>query len=951
MVPHRTACFASLRLAMACSICMGWPVTEVVSAAEPTLTGQTGFISMPDARVAPDGTWRTGFSVLRPYESIWSSISLFPWLEASGRYTRLMGVRPRLIDPSREDDYGDFKDKAFDLKLRLWDESAWRPSVAVGVQDTFGTNLFRATYVAASKRWGGLDATLGYGKDRIDGLYGGLRYRPESLPGWSFLAEYDAYDYKNDPFGDESGAWKYSKGPVVAVTKEWNGAGVKLGAGHGEAILNAWLSVPLGEREFVPKFKEPPPYTKINPRPSEAQWGSDPAHRLRLAAALAAQDFRRVRIRYENQALAVTLTNIRISDMPRAVGRAARTALSFAPLETREIAVTYETASMPVATYRFTDVRLLQRYFNGMAGRAQLAPTVAIEYPQPGAGAGEDLEAALAAFEEPIPESALRAPAGPEFTLLARDDGTNSYKIRPALASYFNDASGAIKFDLSILGDYNRVLARGLVFESQARVTVWENVSDVTQPSDSTLPHVRTDIAEYKKGGTAKINRLLVNQYAQPAERTYARFSGGIYEEMYSGAGTQVMYVPPGAAWNVDLAVDWLRQRDYRGLFGHLDYSTVTAIASYHYRMAHGVTATLRGGRFLARDEGVRGELKRRFASGFEVGAWYTRTNGNDTTGPGSPDSPYYDKGVFMRLALDAMLAYDTQAVASMSLAPWTRDVGQMVVSPGDLARMLEKPLLLDMHEQDGLVRLADRTEAYDLPSLGTGPHDRPWPEFVVDDAAAMARSGRETSSWGVAGLAALGILASSALDERAYEAADKRRDSAKLDRLVKVGDALPVAAIAIAGVAALDSSRPRSSSTGIAALEAAGVAYAASWALKGAVGRARPTTGEGHTSFEPFTGDDAYHSFPSRHTAAMWAAVTPFAMEYDAPWLYGVAAVTNLGRIASREHWLSDTVAGALLGYGLGSLAWDARRGHARKNGPTVTVGPGSVALTWQAD
>ena len=48
---------------------------------------------------------------------------------------------------------------------------------------------------------------------------------------------------------------------------------------------------------------------------------------------------------------------------------------------------------------------------------------MAIEYPQPGAGAGEDLEAALAAFEEPIPESVLRAPLSPEFALLARDDG------------------------------------------------------------------------------------------------------------------------------------------------------------------------------------------------------------------------------------------------------------------------------------------------------------------------------------------------------------------------------------------------------------------------------------------------------------------------------------------------------------------------------------------------
>ena len=49
----------------------------------------------------------------------------------------------------------------------------------------------------------------------------------------------------------------------------------------------------------------------------------------------------------------------------------------------------------------------------------------------------------------------------------------------------------------------------------------------------------------------------------------------------------------------------------------------------------------------------------------------------------------------------------------------------------------------------------------------------------------------------------------------------------------------------------------------------------------------------------------------------------TPFAKEYDAPWLYGVAAVTNLARVGSRQHWVSDTV----LGYAIGKVFWEASR------------------------
>jgi hypothetical protein len=42
------------------------------------------------------------------------------------------------------------------------------------------------------------------------------------------------------------------------------------------------------------------------------------------------------------------------------------------------------------------------------------------------------------------------------------------------------------------------------------------------------------------------------------------------------------------------------------------------------------------------------------------------------------------------------MLTRDTKASAGFSLAPWTRDVGQMVDSPGDLYTLFEETLMLD---------------------------------------------------------------------------------------------------------------------------------------------------------------------------------------------------------------------------------------------------------------
>ncbi|HET9734048.1 MAG TPA: YjbH domain-containing protein, partial [Burkholderiales bacterium] len=462
-------------------------------AALPSATGQTGLVSMPDARFAPDGTWRTGISYLKPYQSLWSSLTALPWLEGSLRFTRIMYV-PAFSDPANPEygkDYGDYKDKQFDFKLRAFPERGWMPQIAFGAQDLMGTGLFTAYYGVASKQIGEFDLTLGYGTDRIDGAFGGVRWSPKAWGNWSLVAEYDAFNYPQDHQAQLSGAAAYKKGPAGGIEYRSDWWGAKAYAAHGEAGVNAWVSVPLQAKEFVPKFDEPPAYTKINPRPTEAQWAADRAHRWRLERALFAQDFRDVRVSYENGRLEATLSNTRIASMPRAVGRAARTLLSFAPLEVREIRVTYVQASLPFATYDFADARLLQRYFNGMATRQSLAPTVSISYAAPQADVAQeaaDKTEALAAFEEPLPGTLLVGVDAPQLFQFRKDDLLGGIgRIRPSISGFFNDPSGAFKFDVSLLGTWDRALARHTFFNSEVKLTVYENVSDVTQPSNSLL--------------------------------------------------------------------------------------------------------------------------------------------------------------------------------------------------------------------------------------------------------------------------------------------------------------------------------------------------------------------------------------------------------------------------------------------------------------------------------
>lgn len=61
--------------------------------------------------------------------------------------------------------FGDqiYKDKVFDVKLWLWEESYWMLQVVVGVCDIGGMGLFDVEYIVVSKVWGLFDFLLGFG--------------------------------------------------------------------------------------------------------------------------------------------------------------------------------------------------------------------------------------------------------------------------------------------------------------------------------------------------------------------------------------------------------------------------------------------------------------------------------------------------------------------------------------------------------------------------------------------------------------------------------------------------------------------------------------------------------------------------------------------------------------------------------------------------------------------
>jgi membrane-associated phospholipid phosphatase len=909
---------------------------------------------MPDAYIAEDGTFSAGYGYDQPYGSFWATAAVLPFLQVTGRYVSITGVAGFSDIPGGYGaSYGKYKDKVFDAKIRLVAESATMPSVSVGANDVLGTELFKGQFIVMSKTFGhqhNIEATVGYGKGRAAGLFGGLRWHPRAYPRWAIVAEYDANKYTSDVAADKTNAGKRRPGPTAAVEYRWGWLGGQIARHREHFSANLFINVPFSEREFIPKLYEPAPFDpkKAPVRVSAAEWQQDSSRGVALAEALIKQDFKNVRVELDGNVLKLTLTNNRISNMGRAIGRAARTALAFAPEGTRAIHITYTKLEQPLATYEFQDVPRLTDYLTGLVSRDAFLQSVLVRYSTP-ADRIDDQQGLLAAVREDGNGLAVQAGQdGNIVQVVSEDREANRFKVVPKISFFFNDPSGALRYEVAAAANYDKRLGQGTYLNSAFKLNLLENVSGVTQPSNSLLPHVRTDIAEYKRGGRFKLNRLLLNQYLTLDERVYARASAGFYEEMYRGLGGQILYLPKDSHWATDLTVDALQQRGYKGWFDKRNYKTVTALGALHYKLPYDITATARAGRFLARDEGVRLEFKRRFQSGVEIGAWYTKTNGKDITNPGTPTNPYNDKGVFLSVPLNIMLPTDTQANAGIGLSPWTRDVGQMVASPGDLYDLFEQPRR-DLTTYDGLGNFAERRDEQNLPAVN--PPVRPMPNMWPLFRWRLEQSFSNTPTlpqWTKGTLLGGGaILGGALLDKPVDRFMEKHAGSRVARAWDNVGKGMPVV-LAGAAAGAVAFGNARAQNMGIISLESIAGAAAVSIATKRIVGRARP--GESQSEglcqcTKTMTRSDS--SFPSNHSTVAFAAITPFAQEYDAPWLYGLAAASSLGRTAGRQHWVSDVVAGGVIGYAMGSWLWQTQRTNTRSSF-AVAPGPKSVSVAW---
>ncbi|MBS3905174.1 MAG: YjbH domain-containing protein [Simkania sp.] len=651
-----------------------------------------GYFNMPSARMPPLGTVALGGGRVKPYNVYGISFQPLSRIELSGNYRVYTGITDAVLGPSG---FGDEAERIGNIKIALLapeDGFDGMPILSFGADDFFGTARFNSQYGVMTKQWKryNLEASLGWGKGRLKGFFGGFAWSPWRktdlcfLKGISLLAEWDAFDYKKHPHEHPAGREVHSRINAGISYIGWDALQISLSSLRGTTFAaTASLRYPIGTSPgLFTKVQDPPNYQ--TPVDVESLGVTRPEYRFaqELAYAFSDQglDLYSVYL-YENEygkALWIKVVNNRYRQENVFRERVQDLLAALTPSDIKTITVVNEADALPCQEYIFRNEDL-QRLRLGLIGEHEMKVISPRKEAQPHPKHGLDL--------------------------FQRSKDIWAFTIRPRLLTFFGSATGKFKYNVGLLSSINGYLFDQFYYNLQLAYsihsTTW-SMSDIDRINPSQLLNVRTDTIRYFQNNTISLEKAFIQKGLNLGRSWFYRAAAGYFEPAYGGLASEFLLYPANSSWAVGVEGAGLLKRRYSGL-GFTE----------HVRKLHGFTPTyphyigyqyflnlyyqfkplqldfkVMAGSFLARDKGARFEIGRVFPSGFRLSLWYTITNGHDKVN----GQTYYDKGFAFSIPLDFFLPQSSRSYIGYAMSAWLRDIGAIAETG--------KPLYMTLREE-----------------------------------------------------------------------------------------------------------------------------------------------------------------------------------------------------------------------------------------------------------
>lgn len=672
--------------------------------------GGVGLMQMPSGRMAKEGEFNIGVSVNDDYQQYTASIQLMSWLESTVRYTRV----PDLLFSSDPSYSGDnlYTDKGIDFKVRLWQEGYWLPETSIGVRDFGGTGLFDGEFVAATKRFGNLDVTLGLGWGYLGqrgnvtnpfckasdeyctrdsdfrgtggsvdyerwfkgpaAVFGGFEYQTPYAP-LRLKLEYDGNDYTQDY-------------PVVRAGKPmpqhtpWNvGVNYRLGD-WGDAkvsyqrgdTITFGINIYTNFNEMKATWRDEPKLAVTNVDNNDPDWQSA-AKQIESNAG-----FEKNSITLDGDTVIVKGQQKKYRDREEALDRTAAILSNNSNDLIRVFKVVEQQDGMDLKETTIDKQKYLTAA-NYLSTEAKVKDS----------------------FEESEPKSIAKAP-------VAENKERWDYGLEPVLKQSIGGPESFYLYSLGISANSNYWLTDNIEFGGSIIFNLVDNYDKFNYVENSphvrnySTPRVRTMFRAYVHDNPVRLNHLQLTWFEQPFEEVYTQMYGGYLEMMFAGVGGEVLYRPMNKNWAVGFDANLVSQRDPDSWFGtysedYFFYDEATCNdptpSCQAYVLSQGTTGHVTGyyipnwdflrdtlfkvsaGKFLGGDMGARFDFSKQFKSGVIVGAYATFTDLTaEEYGEGS-----YNKGFYISIPLDIMTIKPSNGRAKISWEPITRDGGQML--------------------------------------------------------------------------------------------------------------------------------------------------------------------------------------------------------------------------------------------------------------------------------
>ncbi len=657
--------------------------------------GVVGLMQTPTARMRPAGSFGLNYHRTSPYSMINVMLQPLDGLEAGFRYT---DISNRLYGPADLSGSQSMKDKSFEIKARLWNESAWLPAMAAGIRDLGGTGLFGSEYLVASKRWGRLDFSMGMAwgylgsrqnlsnplsvvSSRFDqrqndvgsggtvstqsffrgrtALFGGVEYQTPWGP--VLKAEYDSNNYQQEPFANtQAQKTPLNLGLVYRLAP---GLDLSLGRERGTTWSLGFTLYTDLSRLAIPKLTDKPaPPVALQAPPTAPDWpktGQD----IQALTQWQVQQIQR-----RDNTLILDLTESDTAYHPPRIDKAMAVLQRDAPADITHIELRHR-ASGDVLTVDHIDREAWLQPFAQPARTSTPAPAVTHSYP---------------------PAHSL-PPGRPLQTTAPK-----LYSLTPGI--HLNQSIGGpdafVLYQLNLKLNGQLALPGDVQLSGSLNAGLLNNYDRFKYTAPSELPRVRTYMREYLTESRITLPNLYLSRVQRLSTHWTSAIYAGYLESMFAGVGGEMLYRQPGSRWAAGLDINQVKQRDFAQNFSFRDYKAKTGHASLYWQTPwQDVNMALSVGQYLAQDRGMTLSMSRTFDNGVTMGAFATKTNVSAAQfGEGS-----FNKGVFWSIPFDALMTSSSRQTAYFNWTPLTRDGGAMLNRPVQLmnaTRLLDPRLL-----------------------------------------------------------------------------------------------------------------------------------------------------------------------------------------------------------------------------------------------------------------